>query len=125
MTVSAIIIDDEALMRQIMAAGLAQLDISVIGEADNGREGVDLAIELEPDLILLDIIMPELNGFLALEEIMGRVHDPYVVMMTAIEDEEVIRNCRLAGAQDYILKSAPLTETVQRLTRHVDFLKSR
>ncbi len=112
-------------MRQIMVAGLAQLDVAVIGEADNGRAGVDLAIELEPDLILLDIIMPELNGFLALEEIIGRVHDPYVVMMTAIEDEEVIRNCRLAGAQDYILKSDPLTETVKHLTRHVDFLKSR
>ncbi|WNK01450.1 response regulator transcription factor [Thalassospiraceae bacterium LMO-JJ14] len=125
MTVTAVIIDDEELMRRVVSAGLEQLDVSIVGETEDGRAGVDLVLELEPDLVLLDIIMPELNGYLALEEIIGRAHDPYVVMMTAIADEEVSRNCRLAGAQDYILKSAPMTETVERLSRHVKFLKSR
>lgn len=121
--VTAIIIDDTELMRAVVRAALEHIDIVVIGEAENGRDGVDLAIKLQPDLIMLDILMPDMNGYLALEEMIGRLHEPFVIMMTSVDDEEVIDACKLAGAQDYIQKSVPMPEIVERLRRHADFLK--
>jgi len=116
--VTAIIIDDTELMRAVVRPALEHIDIVVIGEAENGRDGVDLTI-----LIMLDILMPDMNGYLALEEMIRRLHEPFVIMMTSVDDEEVIDACRLAGAQDYIQKSVPMPEIVERLRRHADFLK--
>lgn len=121
--VTAIIVDDTELMRSVVRAALEHIGITVVGEAENGRDGVDLAIKLEPDLIMLDILMPDMNGYLALEEMIGRMHNPFVIMMTSVDDEEVIDACRLAGAQDYIQKSVPMPEIVKRLMRHADYLK--
>lgn len=116
---TALIIDDTELMRELIKAMLEQLEYQVIGEAENGRVGIDLAIELEPELILLDVMMPEMNGYLALEEIIGRCHDPFVVMLSSVDDEEVVQECMLAGAQGYIVKSK--TETIpERLTKYRD-----
>lgn len=123
--VTAIIIDDTELMRSVVRAALEYIGIVVVGEATNGRDGVDLAVKLEPDLIMLDILMPDMNGYLALEEMIGRVHEPFVIMMTSVDDEEVIDACRLAGAQDYIQKSVPMPEIVERMMRHADFLKKK
>lgn len=65
--ITALIVDDSELMRAVLCAVLTQIDIEVIGQADNGRDVVDKAIALEPDMILLDVLMPEMNGYLALE----------------------------------------------------------
>lgn len=123
--VTAVVIDDTSVMRMTLSAILDYLNVEVIGEADNGRAGVDLVLELEPDLILLDILMPDMNGYLALEEINGRMKDPFVVMMTGVDDPEVKRESRLAGAQDYILKSSPPTEIIERLGKHVAFIAAK
>lgn len=123
--VTAVVIDDTSVMRMTLSAILDYLNVEVIGEADNGRAGVDLVLELEPDLILLDILMPDMNGYLALEEINGRMKDPFVVMMTGVDDPEVKRESRLAGAQDYILKSSPPTEIIERLGKHVAFIATK
>ncbi len=120
--VSAVIIDDTPVMRMTLSAILDYLDVEVLGEAENGRAGVDLVLELQPDLILLDILMPDMNGYLALEEINGRMKNPFVIMMTAVDDPEVKRESRLAGAQDYILKSSPPPEIIERLKKHVTFI---
>ncbi len=123
--VTAIIIDDTELMRSVVRAALEHIGIKIVGEAANGRDGVDLAIKLEPDLIMLDILMPDMNGYLALEEMIGRMHEPFVIMMTSVDDEEVIDACRLAGAQDYIQKTEPMPDIVKRLMRHADFLQKK
>ncbi len=119
---TAVIADDAELMRTIVRTALELLEISIVGEAENGREAVDLSIEHEPDIIMLDILMPEMNGYHALEEIVGRMHEPFVVMMTSIDDDEVIQSCMLAGAQDYIRKDQPVPEIVARLKKHRDIL---
>ncbi len=123
--VTAIIVDDAEIMRSLLRAYLEELDVEVVGEAENGRQGVDMAIEVEPDIIILDIMMPVMNGYLALEEIIGRVPNAFVVMLTAVEDEEVKAAIRLGGAQDYILKTLPSVEILERLGRHVTFFRSR
>jgi len=122
---TALVVDDEEIMQKIISAHLSSLGVNVVGKADNGREGIDLALTLEPDIIFLDILMPKMNGFLALQEIGGRYPNAFVIMMTSVEDEEVKRQTRLEGAQDYLLKSLPAADLVAKLKIHVDFLKAR
>lgn len=123
--ITAIVIDDDKIMQEAFSRPLKALGVDVVGTATDGQEGIDLALELEPDLIMLDILMPRLNGYLALQEIIGRYPDAFVVMMTTVEDEEVKRQVRLEGAQDYILKALPAEELSAKLKVHVDFLKTR
>lgn len=120
--ITALIVDDSELMRAVLCAVLTQIDIEVIGQADNGRDVVDKAIALEPDMILLDVLMPETNGYLALEEIVGRMNEPFVVMMTSVEDEEVIQSSIMAGAQDYMRKNQNVEDLAPRLIKHRDAL---
>lgn len=120
--ITALIVDDSELMRAVLCAVLTQIDIEVIGQADNGRDVVDKPIALEPDMILLDVLMPEMNGYLALEEIVGRMHEPFVVMMTSVEDEEVIQSSIMAGAQDYMRKNQNVEDLAPRLIKHRDAL---
>ena len=122
---TALVVDDEEIMQKIISAHLSSLGVNVVGKADNGREGIDLALTLEPDIIFLDILMPKMNGFLALQEIAGRYPNAFVIMMTSVEDEEVKRQTRIEGAQDYLLKSLPAADLVAKLKIHVDFLKAR
>ena len=123
--ITAVIIDDTELMRMTMRAALEQLNVDIVGEAEDGREGIDLVLEHEPDLVMLDVLMPKMNGYLALQEIVGRLPNAFVVMMTSVDDEEVTRASRMEGAQDYILKTTPLPEVIQRLAVHVGYLKSQ
>jgi len=64
----ALVSDDDLIYRHFFSSVLRQLDFSVVAEADNGQKAVDLAVQYDPDLVLLDIMMPGLNGFLALEK---------------------------------------------------------
>tara|TARA_R110000787_G_scaffold274979_1_gene383185 strand:- start:32168 stop:32560 length:393 start_codon:yes stop_codon:yes gene_type:complete len=123
--ITALVVDDSELMRAVLSAILTQIDVEVIGQASNGRDGVDMAIELEPDMILLDVLMPEMNGYLALEEIVGRMHEPFVIMMTSVDDDEVIQSSIMAGAQDYIQKSQNVEGMTPRLIKHRDALRRR
>ena len=121
----ALVADDDLIYRHFFSSVLRQLDFSVVAEADNGQKAVDLEVQYDPDLVLLDIMMPGLNGFLALEEISVRVPNTFIIMHTAIDDEEVKSRCRLAGAQDYIVKAGHLKLTAEKIIKHVRFLRTR
>lgn len=123
--ITALVVDDSDFMRKILCTILEQIDVEVIGQASNGRDGVDKAIALEPDMILLDVLMPEMNGYLALEEIVGRMHEPFVIMMTSVDDEEVIQSMMMAGAQDYIQKGQDIAAMAPRLIKHRDALRKK
>ena len=114
---SVLIVDDVEIMRELLKAVLEKLDYEVVAQASDGREGVDLAIALEPDLILLDVMMPIMNGYLALEEIIGRCVDPFVVMLSGVDDGKVVEQCILAGAQGFLQK-ADTEILVERLAKH-------
>ncbi len=119
---SAIIIDDEELQRRVVKVALEAIDCAVLGEADDGEAGVAMASDLKPDLILLDIRMPKMDGLAALREITAAMPDAYVVMLTAIDEGEIIENCMIHGAKDYLKKNMPVQEMVKRLQRHADRL---
>lgn len=103
-----LICDDHALFREGIKATLRQNPaIEVVGESENGRIAVEEAKRLQPDVVLMDISMPELNGLEATLRIKELSEKIKVIIMTMYDDEEVIARCLTAGASGYVLKDAP------------------
>jgi two-component system response regulator NreC len=100
--------DDHTLFREGLKAILSQeTSFEVIGEARDGRQAVDLALKLEPDVVVMDIAMPELSGFEATRRIKRARRRLKVLILTMYEDEELVTRCLDAGASGYVLKDAP------------------
>jgi DNA-binding NarL/FixJ family response regulator len=105
-SVRILIADDHELFRRGLAAELTQVPGWVVaGEAANGRDAVELAAALKPDLVVLDLTMPELNGLEAARKIISANPAARVLILTAHESEQLVREVLSAGAQGYVLKS--------------------
>lgn len=100
-----LIADDHALFRQSLSALLAARGHEVVGEAANGREAVKLAHELRPELVLMDLSMPELDGLAATRLISGDHPELRVVILTASDDDQNLFEAIKSGAQGYLLKN--------------------
>jgi response regulator NasT len=103
-----LIADDESLIRLNLRDMLSQQGYEVVAEASTGRQAVDLARKLQPDLAILDIKMPEMDGLEAARAIVSEDIAP-VVLLTAYSDDELVRTAREAGVSGYLVK--PLRET--------------
>ncbi len=121
--------DDHEVVRQGLKAILAsQEGWQVCGEAVNGREAVEKTKQLRPDVVILDIGMPELNGLEATRQIMGACPQTEVLILTIHESEELVREVFAAGARGYLLKSdagRDLAAAVQALHQHRPFFTPR
>ena len=107
-----LIADDHALVREGMRAMLAsEQNLEVVGEAENGREAFELCRELRPDLILMDVRMPEMDGLAATREIKGEYPETRILILTTHESPEYLMDAIRAGAAGYVLKDS----TKQRL----------
>lgn len=105
--IKLLLADDHAVVRSGLRMLLeAQTDMEIVGEAENGREAVDLAQELHPDIILMDILMPELNGIEATRLVKEAVPDTAVLALTMYEDDQYFFEMLKAGASGYIPKRA-------------------
>jgi DNA-binding NarL/FixJ family response regulator len=103
--------DDHALVRAGLRSVLAGVpDVEVVGEAGDGNEAVALAAELKPDLVLMDISMPELNGLEATRRVLKLKPAPRVLIVSMHADKEYVRRALRAGASGYLLKTADLRE---------------
>ncbi|MDD9878617.1 MAG: response regulator [Magnetovibrio sp.] len=118
----AIIVDDEKLIRDIIKPALTTLGCDIVGEAESGPDGIRLFEETSPDLVLLDIRMPDMDGVEVLAALKERTPEAYVVMLTAVDDTEVIEDCMIARAKDYLRKTIPVQDMISRLQRHIDRL---
>src|SRR5512143_2786902 len=110
-SIHILIADDHPVVRDGLRAMLStQPDFRIVGEAANGFEAVQLATRLKPDVVLLDLEMPDLDGVSALTQI--RAIDPQarVIIVTAYDTDERIVQAVIAGAQGYLLKGAPREE---------------
>jgi DNA-binding NarL/FixJ family response regulator len=107
MTERILIVDDHPLTRDALAALLAQNGFDVIGQASGGQEAIEIARELQPDLVLLDLSMPEMDGLTALPLIREVSPESEIVVLTASEDEDNLLGAIRAGAAGYLLKSEP------------------
>jgi len=105
-SVRILIADDHELIRRGLVSALAdRTDWSIVAEACNGRQACELAARLTPDSAVLDLTMPELNGLDATREIRVRAPKTRILIVTAHESEQLIREVLDAGAMGYVLKS--------------------
>lgn len=113
MTTRVLVVDDDPLVRSaltLMLGGAADLD--VIGEAADGRQGVEMALSLQPDVVLMDVRMPVLNGLEATRELHARPDPPRVVVLTTFDADEHVLGALAAGADGFLLKDTPPAEIV-------------
>ncbi len=103
-----LVADDHEIVREGLISLLSDLrDIEVVGEAANGREAVNQAYRLQPDVVVMDVAMPLINGDDATRQIKLHLPKTRVIALSMYEDPDMIEKMRRAGAEDYILKTAP------------------
>lgn len=115
MNIRVAIVDDQALMRDGFTMILnAQDDLEVVGDAENGRLGIDLCRRTRPDVVLMDIRMPEMDGIAATELITGDDGlETRVLMLTTFDLDEYVYSAMRAGASGFLLKDTPAKELVE------------
>lgn len=108
--------DDHVILRQGTAELLRkEADIEVVAEADNGQQAIDLAMRLQPDIIVMDVRMPVLSGVEATRRIREAMPRVQVLVLTAYDDDQYIFSLLQAGASGYLLKTAPMNELVKAI----------
>ena len=109
--VRVLVVDDAAESREILARALGFDDaIEVVGEADSGASAIRQAGELRPDVVLMDVRMPNGDGITATREITRRFPQVHVIALTAHDDQDSVRDMLTAGATGYLVKGAPVDE---------------
>ena len=109
--IRVLIVDDAPAFRGTLRAVLEwEPEIEIVGEAEDGDEAIALAVELRPDVVLMDVRMPVLNGFAATRRIRELVPEARVIALTAYDEQEVVTAMIAAGASAYCVKGAPTEE---------------
>jgi NarL family two-component system response regulator LiaR len=118
--IRVLVVDDHAVVRQGLRTFLElQEDMEVVGEAGDGEQALAAAVELEPDVILMDLVMPELDGVSAIERLRVVAPATRVIVLTSFLDEDKVLPAVRAGAAGYLLKDVQPAELV-RAIRMVD-----
>jgi two-component system, NarL family, response regulator NreC len=128
-TLRILLADDHKVVRQGTRALLSTVpEWEIVGEADNGRDAVSLTSELKPDIVILDIGMPELNGLDATRQIKKKLPQTEVLIFTGQETEELVHDVFDSGARSYIMKTDAadhLIDALKALSEHKHFFTSR
>lgn len=109
--ISVLLVDDHEMVRLGVSSYLAvQADIEVVGEAENGQIGVEKALALRPDIILMDLVMDEMDGIEATRAIMSAWPEAKIIIVTSFIDDEKVYPALEAGAKSYMLKTSAARE---------------
>lgn len=109
--IKVVFVDDHEMVRIGVSSYLsAQPDIEVVGEAGNGKEGVELALSLRPDIILMDLVMKEMDGIEATRQIIEKWPEAKIIIVTSFLDDEKVYPALEAGATSYMLKTSKASE---------------
>jgi len=116
MSVKLLIADDHEVVRTGLASLLADSDIKIVGHADNGAEAVKMAVKHKPDVVLLDIRMPDSDGLEALEKIHEQLPNTRVVILSTYDNPTYVARAVALGASDYVLKGANRQQLIATIT---------
>jgi len=115
-----LIVDDIAALR-ISIRSMLEEEFSVVGEATDGREALQLIEALKPNLVLMDVVMPNMSGIEATREMISRFSEPpKVVMLSGLRDQIVVAQALSAGARDYLFKPVDEARLIQVLKAVLD-----
>ena len=115
-SIRILVVDDHPVLRDGLVAILStQAGFEVVGEAETGREAVLLAAELQPDIVMMDLEMPGMDGVEALKQMRDRDPDVHVIVFTAYDTDDRIVAALQAGAQGYLLKGAPRDQVFEAI----------
>jgi two-component system, NarL family, response regulator LiaR len=116
--IKVLFVDDHEMVRIGVSSYLStQPDIEVIGEAENGKEAVDFALQLRPDIILMDLVMKEMDGIEATKQIMNAWPDAKIIIVTSFLDDEKVYPALEAGATSYLLKTSKASEIADAIRK--------
>lgn len=114
--ISVLLVDDHTVVRQGLRALLkAEEDIEVIGEAENGRQAVALARKTPPDVVVMDVAMPMLNGLEATRQILKSCSNTKVLVLTSYSDDECVQQLMQAGATGYLIKQTAANDLLKAI----------
>ncbi|WP_338087833.1 response regulator transcription factor [Nocardioides lijunqiniae] len=117
-SVRVLIVDDDPLVRSALGLMLGgQADVEVVGEAADGRAGVALARDLAPDVVLMDIRMPRLNGLDATQVLRDEPQPPRVIVLTTFDADEHVLGALAAGADGFLLKDTPPAQILDAIRK--------
>lgn len=109
-SIRLLLADDHRMLREGLRKSLDELGFSIVGEARNGAEAVDLAAAVQPDVVLMDVTMPELDGVEATRQLKSRLPNTFVIMLTMHADQDVLAEAIRAGANGYLVKDCSTDE---------------
>lgn len=113
MTIRVLLADDHRMLREGLRRSLSEEGFDVVGEAENGEQAVRMAAELRPDVVLMDVSMPEMDGVDATRAIRGTDTPTQVIMLTMHADKEVLADAIRAGASGYLVKDCSTDEVAE------------
>lgn len=120
MTKKVLIVDDAAFMRMMIKDILTKNGFEVVGEAQDGVQAVEKYQELNPDLVTMDITMPEKDGITALKEIKALNSDAIIIMCSAMGQQAMVIDAIQAGAKDFIVKPFQAERVIEAIQKALD-----
>ncbi|RJR29944.1 MAG: response regulator [Candidatus Latescibacterota bacterium] len=122
MKLRVLIVDDAIFMRKMISDILVENGMEIAGEADTGAKAIERYKELRPDLVTMDIIMPEMNGIDAVRKILEHDAQARIVMCSALGQQALVQEAITAGAKDFLIKpfnAARVVEVIAKVTSQV------
>lgn len=114
-----LIVDDTAFMRKLLKNILFGAGFDIAGEAENGKQAVEMYNKLKPDVVTMDVVMPEMTGIDALKQIKSIDREAKIVMCTAIGQEKVVMTAIKMGARGYIIKPFQAPKVIEEIKKVV------
>ena len=117
MSCTAVIVDDEPCVRDVVKAlgHWRELDIAVVGEAEDGAAGLELAMQLKPDIVISDVKMPRMSGLELAAQLQNSPHPPKIIIVSGYDDYDLVRQALKCGVTDYLLKPIKESELNEQL----------